>query len=448
MTSAASFAYAGVAEVGAAFRAGTLSPVHLAEAALERLDRLEPKLNAVIDPMRNLALSMAGKARDELRAGRDRGPLHGIPVAIKDIIDIQGVPTGYATKAIDPVAALHDAELITRLREAGAVFLGKTNLLEFAYGIAHPGIGQTNNPFETSRTSGGSSGGSAALVSAGIVPLAVGTDTGGSIRIPAAYCGIVGLKPSYGVVSTRGVFPLSWSLDHAGPLARSVADTALLLGGLAGRSVTVQRRSIEGLRIGLLVPHLKSSLVTPGVSASVNEAIARLTFGGAKARALSFNGHEKVSEQLISVLHAEASLVHEPILALRPEGYAPGTRLQIEAGFKVAAVDYVRAQRFRVELTGTIEALLAELDVLLSPSVSFVAPVEDPAIGGEDGDAEGLSSGLANMTGQPAISIPCGLSEGLPVGIQLIGRYGDDAGLLSAASAIEARLGFEARPDM
>ncbi len=168
-----------------------------------------------------------------MRQGLDRGPLHGVPVAIKDLIDIAGQPTSYATRAVDPVLATQDADLIIRLREAGAVFLGKTNLLEFAYGIAHPDVGQTNNPFDTRRTSGGSSGGSTALVAAGVVPLSVGTDTGGSIRIPAAYCGIVGHKPTYGTVSTKGVFPLSWSLDHAGPLARSVADAATLLGSMA-----------------------------------------------------------------------------------------------------------------------------------------------------------------------------------------------------------------------
>jgi aspartyl-tRNA(Asn)/glutamyl-tRNA(Gln) amidotransferase subunit A len=184
MADATAYAYAGVEAIGAAFRAGTLSPRAFAEAALARLDRLEPRLNAVIDPMRDVALAMAAKAEDELRAGRDRGPLHGMPIAIKDIIDIEGVSTSYATRAVDPTLPERDAGLVTRLREAGAVFLGKTNLLEFAYGIAHPAIGQTNNPFDTGRTSGGSSGGSAALVSAGIVPLAVGTDTGGSIRIP------------------------------------------------------------------------------------------------------------------------------------------------------------------------------------------------------------------------------------------------------------------------
>ncbi|MDQ0392042.1 amidase [Labrys monachus] len=446
MADASAFAYAGVAAIGAAFRDGSLSPRALVEAALARLDRLEPRLNAVIDPLRDLAFAMAARAQDELKAGRDRGPLHGIPVAIKDIIDIEGVPTGYATRALDPALPEQDAALVARLRAAGAVFLGKTNLLEFAYGIAHPALGQTNNPFDTGRTSGGSSGGSAALVSAGIVPLAVGTDTGGSIRIPAAYCGIVGLKPSYGAVSTQGVFPLSWSLDHAGPLARSVADAAFLLGGLTGSPVALAPRRIEGLRIGLLEPHLASPLVRPGVSAAVEAAVARLVEAGATARPVSFEGHERVSAELIAILHPEASLIHEPILARRPEGYAPGTRAQVEAGFGVPATDYVRAQRFRAGLTETIEALFAEFDVLLSPSVAFVSPIEDPAIGGEDGDAEGLSSGLANMTGQPAISLPCGLSEGLPVGLQLMGRRGDDAGLLSAAAAVEAVLGFTARP--
>ncbi len=438
--------FSGVADLGSAYRAGTTTPLEVAEAALARLDALEPRLNAVIDPMRDEALRAADLATRELRDGRDRGPLHGIPVAIKDIIDVAGVPTTYATRAVDPVLPVTDAALVRRLRGAGAVPLGKTNLLEFAYGIAHPAIGQTNNPRDVTRTSGGSSGGSAALVAAGVVPVAVGIDTGGSIRIPAAYCGIVGLKPSFGLVSTEGVFPLSPSLDHAGPLARTVADAAALLAGLTGSANTSKARSPAGLRVGLIGVHLDSPLVTPGVRAAVAAALDQLTGAGAVLRRVDVPDLAAVNAGLLAVLGPEAALVHAELRGARAEGYAPGTRAQIEAGALVRGIDYVRAQRLRARLTRAVEALFADLDVLLSPAVAFVAPAEDPALDGEGGDGEMLSSGLANMTGHPALSLPCGLSEGLPVGLQLIGPANRDGDLLSAAAAVEAVLGFAGRP--
>ena len=227
-------AYLGVTDLGAGYRSGRFTPVDVVEQALERLLRLEPALNAFANPMADVVRAQALQATIDLAAGRDLGPLHGIPVAIKDLIEVAGMPTGYGSQVHAPRMADHDALLVARLRAAGAVIFGKTNLLEYAYGIAHPAVGQTNNPHDPSRTAGGSSGGSAAAVAAGIVPLAIGTDTGGSIRIPAAYCGIVGLKPSYGLVPLNGVFPLSCSLDHAGPLARNVEDVALALACLAG----------------------------------------------------------------------------------------------------------------------------------------------------------------------------------------------------------------------
>jgi aspartyl-tRNA(Asn)/glutamyl-tRNA(Gln) amidotransferase subunit A len=439
-------AFVGVAELGAAYRSGATTPLAVAEAAMARIEALEPRLNAVIDLMRGPALRAAEAATRELRAGRDRGPLHGVPVAIKDLVDIAGLPTGYATRAVDPVVAVADAALVRHLREAGAVPLAKTNLLEFAYGIAHPEIGQTNNPWDVNRTSGGSSGGSAALVAAGAVPVAVGTDTGGSIRIPASYCGIVGFKPSYGLVSTEGVFPLSWSLDHAGPLARSVADAATLLSGLVGRAIVAQRRPLAGLRIGLVRAHLDSRLVTAGVREAVSAALDRLGRGGATLVPVSVPEIDAVNGALVTILKPEAALAHESLVSARPDGYAPGTRAQLEAGRRVSGIDYVRAQRFRARLTRAVEALFEDVDLLLSPAVGFVAPAEDPVIQGGDGDGEMLSSGLANVTGHPAISLPCGFSDGLPVGLQLIGPGGRDADLLSGAAAVEAGLAFSGRP--
>ena len=446
MAEAEAFAFAGVDELGAAFRSGTATPLDVVEAALARADALEPRLNAVIDTMRAPAMAAAALATRELQAGRDLGPLHGIPVAIKDLIDVAGVPTTYATRAVDPAMPDRDAVLVQNLRRAGAVPLFKTNLLEFAYGIAHPDIGQTNNPWDVTRTSGGSSGGSAALVAAGVVPVAVGTDTGGSIRIPAAYCGIVGVKPSHGAVSTEGVFPLSWSLDHAGPLARSVRDAAALLQGLSGQALAFAETPIEGLRIGLVAAHLDSASVTPGVRETVAAALDRLGRCGAILSTVNIPELDAVNRGLMTLASPEAALIHEGTLAARPRGYAPGTRAQLEAGVKVSALAYVRAQRLRIRLRQAVETLFGEVDVLLSPAVAFVAPAQDPALDDEDGDGEMLSSGLANMTGHPALSLPCGLSAGLPVGLQLIGPSGRDADLLAAAAAVERCLDIRAKP--
>ncbi|SEQ72041.1 aspartyl-tRNA(Asn)/glutamyl-tRNA(Gln) amidotransferase subunit A [Faunimonas pinastri] len=448
MTDVSHIAFASVRDLGAAYRSGRLGPVDVVTASLARLDLLEPKLNAFLEPMREEALRAADEAMRALQAGEDRGPLHGIPVAIKDIIDVAGVPTTYATRAVAPVMPERDAELVRNLRAAGAIILGKTNLLEFAYGIAHPEIGQTNNPFDPGRTSGGSSGGSAAAVAAGIVPLAVGTDTGGSIRIPASYCGIVGLKPTYGLVSTDGVFPLSWSLDHAGPLARSVEDAALLLAGMAGRPMPLARREIGGLRIGFVGAHLDSAALTLPVRALMQEAMVKLSAAGAAVGRIEIAGSRDANPGLHGVLLPEASLVHETLAGVRPEGYAARTRGQLAAGRNVPAIEYLRAQRLRERLRSAVEALFAEVDAIASPAVGFVAPHEDPVITGDEEDGEMISSGLANMTGHPAISIPCGLSEGLPVGLQLVGPMNRDADLLSMAAAIERVLAFGARPSL
>lgn len=448
MSDADALAFASVSELGQAFRAGRVTPFDVATASLARAEALEPHLNATLFLTRNAALEAAHVATRELREGRDRGPLHGVPVAIKDVIDVAGAPTTYASRALDPSFPLADATLVRRLREAGAVIFAKTNLLEFAYGVAHPDIGQTRNPWDLARTSGGSSGGSAALVSAGVAPLAVGTDTGGSIRIPASYCGILGLKPSFGLVPTDGVFPLSGSLDHVGPLARSASDAAALLGAMSGQDIELAAPSLSGLKVGVVSAHLESPHVSQGVREVMRRGLQALARAGAVVKPVEIPGAGAANRALISILLPEASLFHERIWQMRPEGYAPGTRAQIEAGFSTSAVEYVRAQRLRSQLRDSVQALFAEFDVLLSPSVAFVAPREDPLIEGDDGGPEMLSSGLANMTGHPALSLPFGMSEGLPVGVQLMGALGEDAVLLSIAAAVEALVGPLGRPDL
>src|SRR5688572_20352238 len=238
--------FSSIAVLGTAYRNGSTSPVEIVRGSLDRIARLDPTLNSFITVLKAESLAQAESAARELKAGRDRGPLHGVPIAIKDLIDMAGVATTFASRAGSPRLAKTDAALVRNLKEAGAIVLGKTNLLEYAYGAVHPDFGQTNNPWDPRRTSGGSSGGSAAAVAAGLCFAAVGTDTGGSIRIPASYCGVTGLKPSFGRVSLAGVQALSPTLDHAGPLARSCADAALALAGMTGTPVHVRRAELPG----------------------------------------------------------------------------------------------------------------------------------------------------------------------------------------------------------
>jgi len=429
----------GVWALASQYRTGALSPVDVVDAALARMAEAEPSLNAVANPMAEAALAEAAQRADELRTGTDLGPLHGIPVAIKDLIEVRGAPTGYGTRVEAPHIAEHDAALVANLRAAGAIIFPKTNLLEYAYGVAHPDVGQTNNPHDPHRTAGGSSGGSAAVVAAGIVPLAVGTDTGGSIRIPAAYCGIVGLKPSYGLVPLDGVFPLAQSLDHAGPLARSVTDAALMLAAMSGRPVPLSAVRPEGLRIGVLRAHFPKDPANLPVGAAVDAALARLAAAGAIVTDLDIPGLDAANGQLMTILGPEASVIHKSRLATNPDGYAADTRSQIEDGFKTPAADYVAARQFQGELRAAVDTAFAEVDVLLSPSVPFVAPFEDPIIA-DGGDSELLASGFANVSGHPSINLPCGYVDGLPVGLQLTGRSGQDAELLSVSRAVEALL--------
>jgi len=431
-----------ISELGRRYRDGSLTPRQAVEHALARHAEWEPRLNAFAHVMGDSALADADRLTAELASGRDRGPLHGIPVAIKDLIEVEGAPTGYGSKVLPPKMATLDAELVRRLREAGAVIVGKTQLLEYAYGIAHPEIGQTNNPHDPSRTSGGSSGGSAAAVTAGIVPLAIGTDTGGSIRIPAAYCGIVGLKPSFGLVPLDGVFPLSQSLDHAGPLTRSVADAALALAVLSGTAMPLKPIALDGLRVGMVTRHFASREITPGVRQVMDRARAVLGSAGAAFVAIDIPKLAEANPALGTILRPEASVIHADLMKTNPGGYAPGTLAQIEDGFRIPATDYVEALHFRDEMRIDLERIFGLVDVLVSPSVPFVAPFADPVIEeGEDGEM--LSSGLGNFTGHPALSLPAGLSDGLPVGLQLMGPLQRDGHLLSIARAVETALAYQ-----
>src|SRR5262245_37483310 len=428
-----------IAEVASRYRAGSLSPVAATRQALDRIATLDSALNSFITVCADESLAQAAAAERELAAGRHRGPLHGVPVAIKDLIDVAGVPTTYASRADSPRTPASDAALVRALKEAGAVILGKTNLLEYAYGAVHPDFGQTNNPWDAKRTSGGSSGGSAAAVAAGLCFAAVGTDTGGSIRIPAAYCGVAGLKPSYGLVSLDGVQALSWSLDHAGPLARSCVDAGLLLAAMSGRPCRVAPAPLPGLRLGLMAHPGAERYLQPDVVQVMARTAEKLRAGGAVVRDVDIAGLELAADALLAIISPEASVIHQRRIAEQPQGFGETTRLQIEAGFAIPATAYVRAQQLRRELGVRFRALFAEVDALLSPAVPRVAPAEDPALNDEAGAGEMLYSAVYNLVGLPAASVPCGLSvQGLPMGLQIVGPRGADERVLSIGAAVEA----------
>ena len=436
--------FSSIAEIGALYRTGQLSPLELTRQCLARIEALNPTLNAFITVTADQALSEARQAERELRARQDKGPLHGIPMALKDLIDTAGIRTTSASRILAGNVPEGDAPLVKRLRAAGAISLGKTNLAEFALGIAHPDYGQVNNPHDAGRTAGASSGGSAAAVAAGLCFAAVGSDTGGSIRIPASYCGVAGLKPTYGLVSAEGVFPLSWSLDHVGPLARTSADAALLLEGLTG-TPQHSKMSLKGKHFGVI--QRGTANLEPEVAAVFDEACRVLEAAGAEVEDIQIPELELADAALFNVLLPEAATIHARWMNERPGDYAPMTRAQIELGFALPGVTYLRAQQFRRRLTAHFLDALGRVDALISPSVPFVAPAEDPVFTGNKGGQEGHFSMPHNLTGLPALSVQAGFgAHGLPIGVQLITRPYTDADCLALGAALEAALSLPLSP--
>jgi Asp-tRNA(Asn)/Glu-tRNA(Gln) amidotransferase A subunit family amidase/ketopantoate reductase len=424
-------------------------------AAHERLERLARPLNA--------ACAAIGAPDRGYRT--PAGPLAGRPVGVKDIIAVAGVPTRCGSPASDPRPAAVDAAVVRRLREAGAEVFATTQCLEYAAGFAHPEVGDTRNPRDPSRTSGGSSGGSAALVAAGVCDLALGTDTGGSIRIPAAYCGVVGLKPTYGLLPVDGIFPLSPSCDHAGTLTATVSGAAALLAVLTGPSAlpspagattplspTRPTSSTDPsgpvtFTVGVLAAQLDDPSVTPAVRGAVRGALAALAAAGWRVTELTAPWLAELAawEEILAVIVArEAYLVHRDRDTRR---YAEGTRALLAYGASVTGDDYADALERQAELTAAIEASLADVDVLAGPTVGYQAPEQDPPFGTGEDHGEGRFTGPYNLTGHPAVSLPVPAraagspaalpAAALPAGLQLAGRRGADAELLRVAAAAE-----------
>jgi len=440
--------FASIEQLAPLLRRKKLSPVELVRVLLTRIERLNPHLNAFLTVTAEQALEDAGKAEAEIRRRRWRGPLHGIPVSLKDNIRTRGVRTTAGSKIMSDFIPDEDAEIVRRLRRAGAIVLGKTNLHEFAYGVTtnNPHFGPTRNPWDATRIPGGSSGGSAAAVAAGLCFASVGSDTGGSIRIPAALCGIVGLKPTFGLVSCQGVLPLAPSLDHAGPLARTVADAASLLAALAGRDGSKTSRP-EKRRLWLGWPREYFWEKLDDEVRGLAEAAARsFERDGASIEEVSLPHLSESVEPSTHVALAEARHFHESAgyFPARAADYSEEVRRCVEVGGEIRAADYLRALEVRKQVRADFDAALEHVDAILAPTVPVAAPrigEERVPVGAEEEPVRGALLRLnrpANFTGLPAISVPCGFTRaGLPIGLQLIGRAFDEANLLRIARAYE-----------
>ncbi len=436
-----------IEQFGRRLRAGELTAVRVTEECLRRIEADNPRLNAFIRVLADDALRQAREADKELAAGHDRGPLHGVPISVKDLLDMRGVPTTAASRVREGHVASRDATAIAHLRQAGAVLVGKTNLHEFAFGTTSEdsAFGPTRNPHDPTRSPGGSSGGSAVSVAGGMSLASIGTDTGGSIRIPASACGTVGLKPSLGEVSTDGVVPLSRTMDHVGPLTLSVADACLVYHALLGDPGVPPPAPMPVSGLRLAVPRTYfCDLLDEEVRARFEEALARLRAAGAHIDDIEIRHAADIAPIYLHLQAADAAAYHATMLEAMPERYTPAVRLRLEMGRYVLAEDYVRALAGREVLRREVDAALAQHDALVLPTLPIPAPLlgaNAVQIGSRSEPVRSVMlrlTQLFNVTGHPAISIPDGnTSSGLPCGIQLVGCRMQTDALLKVALACE-----------
>lgn len=449
-----------IAAAGRAFRDGTLSPVTLTQHCLGQIQRYDGSLNSVVLLTEERALDDARRAERELANGFDRGPLHGIPYGLKDIIDTAGIRTTcHSRRDIDRIPAV-DAEVAIRLKEAGGVLLGKMATHEFAIGgpsfdLPFP---PARNPWNPEHFTGGSSSGSGAAVAAGFMPLAMGSDTGGSIRLPAAYCGLAGLKPTYGRVSRRGVAPLSYTLDHLGPLTWTVEDCALAMQILAGfdaedpassrQPVPDYRQAlghdIQGLKIGYL-RQFHASGCDPEIIRGIDNAIALLTSLGAEIVEVTLPPMRRFQAAQQAILAAEGFSIHGPDLQSRPQTYGRNAFERLNMGAFISGADYIDAQRAARELTAEVESVLQRVDMIASAVVPAPAPrIEDVEV--VPFRSQPPLTAPFNLTGHPALSLCCGYSEkGLPLSLQLVGHYFDEAMLFRTGHVYEQAMPWRER---
>jgi aspartyl-tRNA(Asn)/glutamyl-tRNA(Gln) amidotransferase subunit A len=436
------------ADLSRALLARRTSSEAVTEACLARIAERDGSINAFITVLADEARAQARAADQEIAAGRVRGPLHGVPISLKDLIDLRGTPTTAASRVRRGHVAAHDSVVGARLRAAGAVFVGKTNLHEFALGTTNEdsAYGPVHHPLDHSRSPGGSSGGSAAAILAGMCYASIGSDTGGSIRIPSAACGLVGLKPALGEIPIEGVVPLSSTLDHIGPLCRSVEDAAILHQVLAGVSnpVSIKSRELRGLRFGIPRPYFFERL-DADVLARFDESCERLSRAGVVLEDVAVPHATEAAAIYVHVALSEAAACHARTLETRPEEYTPNVRSRLEMGRYILAEDYVRAMRGRDVLTREVNAALNGRDGLLLPTLPVPAVklgADTVTVGSVEESVRSITLRLTqpfNVSGHPAITMPCGRTrDGLPVGAQLVGI--DTLGLLAAAHAIEPLL--------
>jgi aspartyl-tRNA(Asn)/glutamyl-tRNA(Gln) amidotransferase subunit A len=450
-----------VAELAPMLKGKKVSPCDVAEDILNRIQESNARLNAYVYVQPEMVRQQARRAESEIVRGLYRGPLHGIPISLKDNILTAGVPTRAGSKILGNYVPAEDATLVRRLRRAGAVLVGKTNLSEFAYGAEtnNPHFGRAFNPWDTERIPGGSSGGSAAAVAALMCSASIGTDTGGSVRIPSALCGVVGLKPTYGRVSCHGVVPLSSTLDHVGPLARGVLDIALVLRVIAGYDrldefssrkpvpdyFSQAKLSRKAIRLGVPREYFFDHL-HPEVSSAVKTAYETFEKLGGRLEAVSLPHVAEAMECSNSLLHAEATSFHQSAgyFPSRAADYAQDVRERLEAGSRVLATDYLQALRTRKLAQKDFEKALTVVDAIVAPSTPIPAPrLEDETVK-VNSHKETVRSSLvrlnrpANLTGLPAITIPCGLTRSrLPIGLQIVGRLFEEGTILRIAHAYE-----------
>jgi aspartyl-tRNA(Asn)/glutamyl-tRNA(Gln) amidotransferase subunit A len=457
--SASELAYASIAELGRRISAREISPVEVTRAALERCEQLEPRLNAFITLLTEDAIEAARRAEADISRGEYRGPLHGVPLAIKDLLWTRGVRTTAASKIMADFVPAEDATVVERLKGAGAIILGKANMLEFAYGPTdyyQPDFGPTRNPWDLGRFPGGSSTGSGAAVAAGMAPGALGSDTGGSIRNPASFCGISGLKPTYGLVSCYGAVPLSTTLDHVGPLARSAEDCALILQAIAGYdpkdpnsadiglSDYAQQLAepVRGLRLGMPEEFFFDD-VKPTIREAVDAAASIFGQLGAEVGPIELPNLAVDASAAMTIMRAEASAHHRWHIEQRAADFVPDIRQKLQDGLNIRALDYIQALEARRRLRRTFETAFERVDAIITPTRDTTAPRM-----ADDGKAletpPYILAGRAsptipfNAAGLPAISIPCGFDEqGLPIGLQIAGRAFEDGTVLRLAYAYQ-----------
>lgn len=442
-----------------AIREKELSPVEVTRHLLQRIQLVNPSLNAYVTVAAEEALVAASRLEKEVAAGSLRGPLHGVPVGLKDIIHTRGIRTTMGSESFRDYVPDYDATVVERLEATGAIIVGKLNTHQFAYGPTgdRSYFGPVSNPHDASKISGGSSSGSGAAVASGLCYAAVGTDTAGSVRIPASCCGIVGMKPTFGRVSKYGIYPLGWTLDHPGPMTRTVEDNALLLGVLSGhdkRDPYSARRdtedftrhldpSLEGKVIGVPSSFYFDN-VEPEVESTVRDAIEDLRGLGAKMREIELPRIEEMLTAQRTILAGEAFTVHYDLLQESPEQYEEEVKQRLLAGENIQAREYINAQQLKHAAVREFDNALKEVDVLASPTLPVLPTDIDQREVDVHGCEEHVRSALTRLTGPtnlngfPSLSVPCGFSEsGLPIGLQLMGRAFEEAALYQFGYALE-----------